>query len=506
MSKLVAAERVPANLPASVAADGRASSLPLLRNYINGAFVDFWGSDEVLEDVDPYTGQVIAYLPRSKSEDVDRAVRAADHAHRVGEWRKSSTQHRAHALERIAHLIEKHLDEFAALESADTGKPITLAKNMDVPRAVDNFIFFAACLRAYSNESTLQNAPVQALHYTHRTPVGVCALIAPWNLPLYLMTWKIAPCLAMGNTCVVKPSEFTSQTLHLLVRLIHEAHILPPGTLNLVMGYGADVGAAMTSHALVSAISFTGGTVTGQRVAIAAAQSFTKVSLELGGKNATIITDSTDFENPEVMATLVRASFANSGQICLCGSRILVQQSIYDKFVPAFVSHVKSLRFGDPRDPQTQVGPVISAPHAEKLEMIVEALRNTGGRVLCGGSRIGYAGFQPTVVEGVDHGLVCDDEFFGPVVTVHPFSNDEDAIQMANASRYGLAGSVWTKEIDRGHKIAQGMETGMVWVNCWLVRDLRVPFGGVKDSGVGREGGQYSLRFFSDEKNICIRL
>jgi aminomuconate-semialdehyde/2-hydroxymuconate-6-semialdehyde dehydrogenase len=507
MSSTNVDDHIPPNIPDTVAALQIKPELPILRNYIDGAFQTSTVQGDVvyIENVNPATGHVISYLPRSTAEDVDAAVRAAHEAHVRGEWRLTSNNHRASVLEKIADLIQSHLEEFAQLETLDTGKPITLSRTVDIPRAVDNFRFFAAAVRSSTTESSLmQGQPVTAVNYTQRSPVGVCSLIAPWNLPLYLMTWKIAPCLAMGNTCVAKPSEFTSSTLHFLAQLIHQHSLLPRGVLNVVFGFGADVGAPMCSHPLVHAVSFTGGTVTGQKVAVAAASSFKKMSLELGGKNATLVFSDCNLE--ETVAGTVRAAFTNTGQVCLCGSRILVERPIYEMYVSKFVAAVKQLKCADPMLTDSNCGSVISAPHARKLEVCVQRLVRAGAKVQCGGQRFGHAFFAPTVVTDADHACVCSDEYFGPIVTIHPFDSQEEAIRMVNASRYGLSATVWTTNLQRAHVVSHALEVGMVWVNCWLVRDLRVPFGGVKESGVGREGGHYSMRFFSEDKNVCIKL
>jgi aminomuconate-semialdehyde/2-hydroxymuconate-6-semialdehyde dehydrogenase len=398
------------------------------------------------------------------------------------------------------------LDELAVLESRDTGKPISVARTVDIPRAVANFRFFAGAVR---HDETGFHPMAGALNYTIRRPVGVAALITPWNLPLYLLTWKVAPALAMGNTVVAKPSELTPATACVLAEILTEVGV-PPGVFNLVHGLGAEAGQALTSHPGVDLVSFTGGTVTGAAVAAAAAPSFKKLSLELGGKNPTLVFADADFEN--AVAGAARAGFLNQGQICLCGSRVLVEESIYERFRDAFVRRVSTMQVGDPTDESTEFGALISREHRRKVESYVALAREEGGSILCGGKRPDLppphdrgAFYEPTVVDGLSStSRTATEEIFGPVVTLHPFRDEAHAVHMANEVRYGLAASVWTSNLGRAHRVSAAIETGMVWVNTWLMRDLRVPFGGVKDSGVGREGGRHSLDFFSEVRNVCV--
>lgn len=480
-------------------------SIPGLRNLVNGAFVPA-KDGALLDNLGPATGQVIARIPRSAKADVDMAVAAAKAA--LPGWARTSMAERAALLDRVADRIEARLDELAALESRDTGKPVSLAKSLDIPRAIANFRFFADLVRTQSGESS---AMADALNYTHRAPAGVCALITPWNLPLYLLSWKTAPALAMGNTIVAKPSELTPMTASVLAEILTEAGC-PPGVFNLVHGLGSEAGDALVSHPDVSLVSFTGGTATGAKVAAAAAPQFKKLSLELGGKNPSLVFGDCDFE--KAVKGVVRSAFLNQGQICLCGSRILVERSLHDRFVDALLAELKAWPVGDPSDPATKIGATISSGHRDKVEGYLKLAMEEGGTIRCGGQRPSLpapfdGGFflEPTVITGLSSTCrTATEEIFGPVVTVHPFDTDEEALQMANGTKYGLAASVWTSDLTRAHRVGQALESGMVWVNTWLHRDLRVPFGGVKASGVGREGGRYSLEFFSEAKNICIHL
>jgi aminomuconate-semialdehyde/2-hydroxymuconate-6-semialdehyde dehydrogenase len=455
----------------------------------------------------PATGSVHALLPDSDERDVELAVQAARQA--LPTWNKLGREGRSKVLLKLAELIERDLEQFAKDESRDNGKPLSLARKVDIPRAVANFKFFATAILHFPSEAHLMDDV--AVNWTDRQPIGTVGCISPWNLPLYLFTWKIAPALATGNCVVAKPSEVTPLTAFRLSRLCEEAG-MPPGVLNIVHGLGPKVGAAITAHPAITAISFTGGTRTGAEIARVAAPMFKKLSLELGGKNPVLIFADCDFE--DMLATTVRSSFTNQGQICLCGSRILIHRSIYDRFKEAFVARVKALRVGDPDDPASDMGAVVSKDHMEKVLSYIDLAKEEGGSVLCGGDRVIMEGplkdgwyITPTVIEGL--GPACrtnQEEIFGPVVTLQAFDDEEHAVALANSTPYGLAAVVWTRDLQRSHRVARALQAGIVWVNCWMIRDLRTPFGGMKQSGVGREGGVDALRFFTEAKNVCIKL
>lgn len=478
-----------------------------LHNHIDGADqpprTGSW-----LDNICPATGEVLGRIPRSGADDVDAAVHAA-RAALGGPWGAMGITKRAALLDRIADGIAAHRDLLVALESDDQGKPRSLAAAVDIPRAEANFRFFAGALR---HEERPCHPMDGHLNYTHRRPAGVCGLITPWNLPLYLLTWKVAPALAMGNTVVCKPSELTPRTASALAQIAAKAG-LPPGVLNVVHGDGVGAGAPLTAHPDVDLVSFTGGTETGAHVARAAAPQFKKLSLELGGKNATIVFDDADLD--AAVAGACRAAFANQGEICLCGSRILVQRGIYDAFVDRLVRAAEELKVGPPDHADTTVGALVSEAHRDKVEGYLQLAREEGGTIAVGGTRPtdlpeAYAGgfyLRPAIVTELAPGCrTATEEIFGPVVTVHPFDTEEEAVSIANGVRYGLAGSVWTRDLSRAHRVAHAVESGMIWVNCWLVRDLRVPFGGMKDSGVGREGGRWSMDFYSEPRNVCVKL
>ena len=446
-------------------------------------------SGQRLDDVGPSDGAIIATIPRSSGHDVDDAVAAAESAQAA--WGARSIEERAGMLDAIADVMEAHADDLAKLEALDTGKPWDVARHVDIDRCVRNFRFFAELGRTSPQQTFAMD---DAMNHVLRKPIGVVGLISPWNLPLYLLTWKVAPALLMGNAIVAKPSEITPLTAHRFSELVHEAG-LPAGLLNVLHGLGPEVGQAIVEHPRIAAISFTGGTSTGRTVAATAAPMFKKLSLELGGKNATVVLEDADLD--AVMPGVVRAGFLNSGQICLCGSRVLVHASVYDDFLTRFVDAVE----------QFPIGPVISEAHRSKVEGYLALAVEEGGEILTGGTRGPGTGFHltPAVIAGLSPSSRCaTEEIFGPVVTVHPFETEEEALAIANGTEYGLAGSVWTNDAERGRRFAEQMDTGMVWVNTWLHRDLRVPFGGVKHSGVGREGGEWSLGFFSEAINICV--
>jgi aminomuconate-semialdehyde/2-hydroxymuconate-6-semialdehyde dehydrogenase len=464
-------------------------------------------SGQWLPDHEPATGAVYARIADSDERDVEEAVQAAKAAHPA--WVALGREGRSTVILRLAELIEQDLEGFAVAESRDNGKPIHLARSVDIPRAVANLRFFATAILHESSEAHLMDDI--AVNYTDRSPIGVVGCISPWNLPLYLFTWKIAPALASGNCVVAKPSEVTPMTAYRMAKLCAEAG-MPAGVLNIVHGLGPKVGAAITAHPEVKAISFTGGTRTGQEIARVAAPMFKKLSLELGGKNPVIIFADCDFE--EMLRTTVQSSFRNQGQICLCGSRILVERPLYDTFRNAFVEKVKALRVGDPRDASSDLGAVVSQGHMEKVLGHIAIAKEEGGTVLCGGERVTLGGelangwyIAPTVIEGL--GPNCrtnQEEIFGPVVTIATFDTEEEALALANGTPYGLASVLWTNDLKRTHRLAHRLDSGIVWVNCWMVRDLRTPFGGMKQSGVGREGGVEALHFFTEAKNVCIRL
>ncbi len=472
-------------------------------NYIAGEFVR-QSSEDWMDVFEPATGKQFAKVPHSGPQEVDQAVAAARAAQ--PSWGALSHSVRADWLDRIADSLEAKYEDIAALESRDTGKPIVLARAVDAYRSVANFRFFADLVREQGVERFEMS---DATNIVVSKPVGVAALITPWNLPLYLLSWKVAPAIGMGNTVICKPSELTPMTANLLMETIHEVG-LPSGVVNLVHGDGISAGAPLTSHPDVDLVSFTGGTATGAKVAAAASPQFKKLSLELGGKNASIVFADCDLE--KTVEGVTRAAFLNQGQVCLCGSRILIEDSIYDEFVERFVDSVESMKIGDPSDESTQLGALISAEHLQKVEGYVSIAREEGGEVLTGGSPCLPKEFEngnwmaPTVIGGLSVDSRCStEEIFGPVVTIHRFETEQQAVEIANNTRYGLAGSVWTGDLEKGRRVAEGIDTGMVWVNTWLHRDLRVPFGGVKDSGVGREGGRWSLGFFSEPLNICLK-
>ncbi|MDP6318849.1 MAG: aldehyde dehydrogenase [Candidatus Thalassarchaeaceae archaeon] len=472
-------------------------------NYIAGEFVR-QSSEDWMDVFEPATGKQFAKVPHSGPQDIDNAVAAARTAQ--PSWGALTHSVRADWLDRIADSLEAKYEDIAALESRDTGKPIALARAVDAYRSVANFRFFADLVREQGVERFEMS---DATNIVVSKPVGVAALITPWNLPLYLLSWKVAPAIGMGNTVICKPSELTPMTANLLMETIHEVG-LPSGVVNLVHGDGISAGAPLTSHPDVDLVSFTGGTATGAKVAAAASPQFKKLSLELGGKNASIVFADCDLE--KTVEGVTRAGFLNQGQVCLCGSRILIEDSIYDEFVERFVDSVESMKIGDPSDESTQLGALISAEHLQKVEGYVSIAREEGGEVLTGGSPCLPKEFEngnwmaPTVIGGLPVDSRCStEEIFGPVVTIHRFETEQQAVDIANNTRYGLAGSVWTGDLEKGRRVAEGIDTGMVWVNTWLHRDLRVPFGGVKDSGVGREGGRWSLGFFSEPLNICLK-
>ena len=452
-------------------------------NLVGGEFV---GEDESFDDISPLNNQIVASVPRTKN--VESAVSAAELA--IDSWSNLSLQERCDWLDIIADELESQIEEVARLESIDTGKPTEVALNVDAKRSVYNFRFFADFGRNMSSQTFEME---DAMNFVHRKPVGIVGLISPWNLPLYLLSWKIAPALLMGNCIIAKPSELTPLTAHLLAKISVEVG-LPPGVLNIVHGYGPEVGQAIVEHPKIKAISFTGGTATGKIVAATAAPMFKKLSLELGGKNAAIVLDDADLS--KAVPGVLRSSFLNSGQICLCGSRVLVHESIYDDFMNSYLKELKDF----------EIGPVISIQHRDKVASYIELAQQEGGKILAGGNVIDKEGafIEPTVISELSHlSRTATEEIFGPVVTIHKFASDDEAVEIANCTEYGLSGSVWSES--RGKEVAERLDSGVIWVNTWLHRDLRTPFGGVKNSGVGREGGQWSVDFFSEFSNICVK-
>jgi aminomuconate-semialdehyde/2-hydroxymuconate-6-semialdehyde dehydrogenase len=476
-----------------------------IQNFIEGEFVDPI-SGRYLDNIEPATGKVYSQVADSNAGDVDLAVAGADKA--FLDWSKKPAAERSRFLLHIADLIERDLEKFARAESIDTGKPISLARSLDIARAIANFRFFATAILHTESEAHITDNV--AFNYTLRQPRGIAGLISPWNLPLYLLSWKIAPAIAVGNTAIAKPSELTPMTAYMLCEIAREAG-LPNGVLNIVHGTGPKVGAAITAHPKINTISFTGGTVTGKKVAEACAPLFKKLSLELGGKNPNIIFADADLD--AAIAGSVRSSFANQGQICLCGSRVFVERSAYKNFVDRFIDKASTLKIGDPLDEKTDQGAIVNRPQLDKIKFYVDLAQKEGGKIALGGSapqppnercREGYF-FQPTVITGLPVSCRTNrEEIFGPVVTITPFDNEEEVVAYANDCDYGLASSVWTQNLGRAHRVAERINTGTVWVNCWLLRDLRVPFGGMKQSGIGREGGEEALRFFTEPKNVCI--
>ncbi len=476
-----------------------------IKNYINGKLVAP-EKGNYLDNIDPALGSVYSKIPSSDGVDVEQAVSAAKKA--FPSWSKLSNQKRYEYLNRIADIIDQNIDKLAAAESLDNGKPLWLATKVDIPRASSNFRFFATAILHFASES--HEMREEAINYTLRHPIGVVGCISPWNLPLYLFTWKIAPALAAGNCVVAKPSEVTPMTAYLLSEICIEAG-LPPGVLNIVHGLGQNVGEELVKHPQVKAISFTGGTQTGKKIASIAAPMFKKLSLELGGKNPNIIFNDCDYDL--ALKTSVISSFSNQGQICLCGSRIFIQKDIYDTFKNDFVTKVQRMKVGDPKEDTTRVGALVSEAHMNKVLEHIQIAKEEGGNVLCGGERVivdgrckdGYF-VAPTVIEGL--AATCQtnmQEIFGPVVTLIPFETEEEVLEYANCVDYGLSATIWTQDLNKATRMSNQIEAGIVWINCWLLRDLRTPFGGVKSSGVGREGGWDALRFFTEPKNVCIK-
>jgi aminomuconate-semialdehyde/2-hydroxymuconate-6-semialdehyde dehydrogenase len=477
-----------------------------LENYIGGNLIGPL-SGNFIDNVNPATGMVVAQIPDSNTKDVNAAVAAAKKAFPL--WSTTTVEERFRILNRIAEGIELNLEKLALAESDDNGKPVWLSRTVDIPRAAANFRFFATGIMHFASESHVMED--KAVNYTLRQPIGIVGCISPWNLPLYLFTWKIAPALAAGNCVLAKPSEVTPVTAYLLSKICMDAG-LPPGVLNIIHGTGHSAGEHIVTHPDVKAISFTGSTRAGARIASLAAPKFKKLSLELGGKNPAIIFADCDWE--KMLRDTIRSSFSNQGEICLCGSRILVEASIYEKFKAAFTERARQLKVGDPLAEDSKQGAIVSKMHFEKILRCIDTAKQEGGKILCGGHPVALEGrcangyfIAPTVIEGL--GPDCQtnqEEIFGPVVTLQSFHSEAEALQLANASSYGLAATIWTQDISRANRVAAQLESGIIWINCWLLRDLRTPFGGMKNSGVGREGGWEALRFFTEAKNVCVEL
>jgi len=475
-----------------------------LENYIDGNFIGPL-SGKFLDDINPATAEVFAQIPDSNERDVELAVTAAQRAFPA--WSLLPAEKKFSILNKIADLIDENLEALAEAETLDNGKPLWLSKRMDIPRASDNFRFFATAIMHYA--STSHSMGNRAINYTLRQPIGIVGCISPWNLPLYLFTWKIAPALAAGNCVIAKPSEVTPVTSFLLGKICKEAG-LPVGVLNILHGRGNTTGESIVKHPKIKAISFTGSTRAGAQIASLAAPVFKKLSLELGGKNASVIFEDCNWE--KMMVETIRSSFTNQGQICLCSSRIILHKNIYEKFKNEFVEKVSALKVGDPMKPESRQGAIVSKMHFDKIMNCIETAKQEGGTILCGGHAIQLPGrcangyfIEPTVIENLPASCSTNqEEIFGPVVTLQSFETEAEAIALANDSGYGLAAMVWTENISVAHRAARKLEAGIIWVNCWLLRDLRTPFGGMKNSGVGREGGWDALNFFTEAKNVCI--
>lgn len=484
----------------------KTNAVQKIQNYINGELVDAVDG-KTLTNYEPATGAATTTIPASTGKDVDLAVQAAQKAFPA--WSALTINERSSMLRKLSTLIEDNLEELALAETIDNGKPIDVCRTIDIPRAAYNFRFYADAITQFSGESYVTSS--STINYIRHDPIGVVACISPWNLPLYSFTWKVAPALAAGNCVVSKPSEVTPLTAYLFSQLCQKAG-LPPGVLNIVHGTGMDVGTRISEHPHIRAITFTGSTVTGEKIAAIAAPKFKKLALEMGGKNPTVVFEDCEFER--TVSEVVRAAFSNQGQICLCGSRIFVHKTIFDSFVKALVEKTKALKIGDPLLPGTQQGAVVSQAQYEKVLGYVELAKKEGGTILCGGEAARVPGrcengwfIQPTLITGLSNQCRTNqEEIFGPVAVILPFSSEEEVTAMANDVKYGLSASVFTQNISRAHRMAQNIHSGIVWINTWMNRDLRTPFGGIKDSGMGREGGMEALRFFTEPKTVCVQI
>jgi aminomuconate-semialdehyde/2-hydroxymuconate-6-semialdehyde dehydrogenase len=477
-----------------------------IQNYVGGHLVHPVGGN-FLPNENPALGKVYSLVPDSDERDVELAVQAAQKA--FPEWSRTPASERCRIMMRIADIIEEKLEHLAALESTDQGKPISLSRSLDIPRAASNFRFFATAAVQFASEAHVMESGT--VNYTLRQPIGVVGCISPWNLPIYLFTWKLVPALAAGNCVIAKPSEVTPMTGYELSKICIEAG-LPEGVLNILHGLGPKCGAAIVKHPEVKAISFTGSTRAGKEIASIAAPMFKKLSLELGGKNPNIIFADCDFE--KMIKTTISSSFENQGEICLCGSRIIIEKSIYEKFKEAFLDAARKLKIGDPMEEDTDIGAIASKQHFDKINYHINLAKEEGGKILLGGNVVKMKGrcengwfIEPTIIEGLPWNCRTNqEEIFGPVVTLIPFETEEEAIQLANSTEYGLSATIWTQNLSRAHRTGAQVQSGIIWINCWLLRDLRTPFGGMKNSGVGREGGFEAMRFFTEAKNVCIKL
>jgi len=476
-----------------------------LENFIAGNFIGPL-SGNFIDNVNPATGAVYGQIPDSGVKDIDLAVKAAKKAFPA--WSAVPVEKKFIILNKIAELIDENIEQLALAETNDNGKALWLSKIVDIPRSSSNFRFFATGIMHFASES--HHMEDKAVNYTLRQPVGIVGCISPWNLPLYLFTWKIAPALAAGNCVIAKPSEITPVTAFLLGKICKEAG-LPDGVLNIVHGTGQHCGEAIIKHPDIKAISFTGSTKAGEHIASIAGPMFKKLSLELGGKNPNIIFN--DCNWGKMLTETIRSSFGNQGQICLCGSRILLERSAYENFKKYFIEITKNLKVGDPLNEQSKQGAIVSKVHFDKIMHCIDIAKKEGGTILCGGNAVKLEGrcangyfIEPTIIEGLTQSCKSNqEEIFGPVVTIQPFDNEEEAVELANATNYGLAAIIWTEDINKANRMAAKVQAGIIWINCWLVRDLRTPFGGIKNSGVGREGGWEVLKFFTEAKNVCIQ-
>ncbi len=497
-----------------------------LQNFIGGKLIAPVNG-KFIQNYDPSSGKIVSEIPDSGEEDAELAVQAAQKT--LSQWSATTGEDRCRIMMRIATLLDEKLDHFARLESVDSGKPVSLSRSMDIPRASSNFRFFATAAVQFASEAHVMESGT--VNYTLRQPIGIVGCISPWNLPLYLFTWKIAPALAAGNCVIAKPSEVTPMTAFELSKICIEAG-LPDGVLNILHGTGPKCGAAIVKHPAIRAISFTGSTRAGKEIAAIAAPMFKKLSLELGGKNPNIIfadcltthdsagnKDSAGKPGKDefferMIQTTLKSSFENQGEICLCGSRIMVEKSIYEKFKEVFIAETNKLKMGDPLDNDTRVGAIVSRQHFDKINYHINLAKEEGGKILLGGNTVKMTGrcengwfIEPTIIEGLPWNCRTNmEEIFGPVVTLMPFETEEEAIQIANSTEYGLSATIWTQNLSRAHRVASRVQSGIIWINCWLLRDLRTPFGGMKNSGVGREGGFEAMKFFTEAKNVCIKL